>query len=184
MSLLDQPPAPQSSPGTLHEPSELARIFGEVAYYREHNPGFGPYLRRLREDRGISLRDAAGQLGISFAKLQKMETGGRFRIDSLQLLEQLADLFVRPRKEVLAAAGIRLLEPHEITHELDEEAAFARLMLHPSLRPLQMDERWLDSFSALQKRQIVEFAKRLSNFVNGVGTLEEVLDPDGPRASE
>ena len=180
MSLLDQPPPPQSASGTLHEPSELGRMFGEVAYYREHNPGFGPYLRKLREDRGVSLRDAASQLGISFAKLQKMETGGRFRIDSLQLFEQLADLFARPRREVLAKAGIRLLEHHEIADEPDEDVAFARLMLHPSLRPLQMDERWLESFSVLQKRQIVQFAKKLRKFYDDGGSLDSVLIPEEP----
>ena len=47
------------SPPDVVEPTPLGRAMGEVAFYREHNPGFGPYLRKLREDRGLSLRDAA-----------------------------------------------------------------------------------------------------------------------------
>ncbi len=164
--------------GTLVEPSPLARAVGEVAFYREHNEGFGPYLRTLREDRGLSLRDAAEQLGLSFAKLQKMETGGRFRIDSLSLFSDLADFYVRPYTEVLEAAGIRVLEPHTLTAELDEESTFAHLVLHPALRPLRMDERWIDSFSTLQKRQWVEFAKRLEAFFHAGGTLTSVLEPE------
>jgi transcriptional regulator with XRE-family HTH domain len=159
------------------EPSPLGRAMGEVAFYREHNPGFGGYLRKLREDRGLSLRDAADQLGMTFAKLQKMETGGRFRIDSLALFADIADVYVRSRDEVLEAAGIRVLEPGAVTDELDEDSAFARLVLHPSLRPLRMDERWTDAFSPLQKRQWVEFAKRLEAFFNVGGSLAQVLDP-------
>ena len=166
------------SPPDAVEPTPLGRAMGEVAFYREHNPGFGPYLRKLREDRGLSLRDAADQVGITFAKLQKMETGGRFRIDSLALFADLADVYLRPREEVLEAAGIRVLEPETVADALDDEAAFARLVLHPALRPLRMDERWTDAFSALQKRQWVEFARRLEAFVHADGSLAQVLEPE------
>ena len=43
---------------------------------REHKESFGPYLRGLREARALTLRVASARLGITFAKLQKMETGG------------------------------------------------------------------------------------------------------------
>lgn len=166
------------SPPDLIEPTPLGRAMGEVSFYREHNPGFGPYLRKLREGRGLSLRDAADQIGITFAKLQKMETGGRFRIDSLDLLADLADLYLRPREEVLEAAGIRVLEPETVADNLDEDTAFARLVLHPALRPIRMDERWTDAFSPLQKKQWVEFAKRLEAYVHAGGSLAQVLEPE------
>lgn len=166
------------SPPHVVEPTPLGRAMGEVAFYREHNPGFGPYLRKLREDRGLSLRDAADQVGITFAKLQKMETGGRFRIDSLSLFGAIADLYGRPRHEVLEAAGIKVLEPEELVDELDDDAVFARLVLHPALRPLRMDDRWLDSFSSLQKKQWVEFARRLEAFFHAGGSLAKVLEPE------
>jgi transcriptional regulator with XRE-family HTH domain len=81
--------------------------------FREHRASFGPYLRGLRAARGLSLRDASSRLGITFAKLQKMETGGRFRIDSVALFGAVAALFERPMAEVLAAAGVRLDAPAE-----------------------------------------------------------------------
>lgn len=175
---MSRTPRQTEAPGTVVEPSPLGRAVGEVAFYREHNPGFGPYLRKLREERGLSLRDAADQLGMTFAKLQKMETGGRFRIDSLALFGDIADVYVRPRAEVLEAAGIRVLEAHAVTDELDDDSAFARLVLHPALRPLRMDERWTDSFSTLQKKQWVEFAKRLEAFFHAGGSLAQVLEPE------
>ncbi len=81
----------------------------EPTYVREHTRGFGPYLRALREGRGLSLRDAAAQLGASAAKIQKMEAGGRFRAPSLDLLHRIADFYGQGREEVLAAAGFRVL---------------------------------------------------------------------------
>lgn len=171
-------PSPTEAAEAVVEPTPLGRAMGEVAFYREHNAGFGPYLRKLREDRGLSLRDAADQLGMTFAKLQKMETGGRFRIDGLGLFGDIADVYVRPRAEVLEAAGIRVLEPQAVSGEMDDESAFARLVLNPALRPLRMDERWIDSFSSLQKKQWVEFATRLEAFFHAGGSLAKVLDPE------
>lgn len=171
------PPAPpQPEPtGSYHEPEGMSALNGDAPYFREHNSNFGAYLRDLRETRGLSLRDAAAQLHISFAKLQKMETGGRFRIERFNIFADIADLYVRPRAEVLEAAGIRLLGPHMMLDQLDEETEFARLMLHPDLRPLHMDERWLDSFSSLQKKQIVQFAKRLEQYIEAGNALQVIL---------
>jgi hypothetical protein len=65
-----------------------------------------------------------------------------------------------------------------VTAVLDDDAVFARLVLHPALRPLRMDDRWLDSFSSLQKKQWVEFAKRLEAFFHAGGSIAGVLEPD------
>lgn len=81
------------------------------ALLREHKATFGPYLRGLRQGRALSLREASARLGVTFAKLQKMETGGRFRIDSLALLDDIAELYERPVDEVRAAAGLYVWEP-------------------------------------------------------------------------
>jgi transcriptional regulator with XRE-family HTH domain len=83
----------------------------ETVLFREHKASFGAYLRALRVGRGLSLRDAASKLDVSFAKLQKMETGGRFRIESPAIFDAMAALFERPVAEVLAAAGVRFDVP-------------------------------------------------------------------------
>jgi transcriptional regulator with XRE-family HTH domain len=72
---------------------------------RRHDPSFGSHLRELREAAGLSLRDAASVAGMSFAKLQKMETGGRFRVTSPALLDGLADLYRVDRAELWRLAG-------------------------------------------------------------------------------
>lgn len=78
---------------------------------REHKATLGPYLRGLRLGSALSLREASSRLGIAFAKLQKMETGGRFRIDSVELLDDLAILYDRPIDEMRAAAGLYVWVP-------------------------------------------------------------------------
>ena len=83
----------------------------ETVLFREHKASFGPYLRALRAGRGLSLRDAASKLDVTFAKLQKMETGGRFRIESPAIFDAMAALFERPVAEVIAAAGVRFDVP-------------------------------------------------------------------------
>jgi transcriptional regulator with XRE-family HTH domain len=96
--------SPQEGAGAL-EPPDAGQGSPAPAFVRRHNPAFGPYLRALRVAAGLSLRDASARLGISFAKLQKMETGGRFRIRSLDLLDNVADLFHVGRHEVRQRAG-------------------------------------------------------------------------------
>ncbi len=88
---------------------------------REHREAFGPWLRGERAARGLTLRVAAERLGVSFAKLQKMETGGRFRIHSLALLDDIAALYELPVHAVREAAGVRSEAPP--VHEVPELAS-------------------------------------------------------------
>ena len=43
-----------------------------------------------------------------------------------------------------------------------------------------MDDRWLDAFSQLQKKQWVEFAKRLEAFFHAGGSIAAILEPEPP----
>lgn len=157
---------------------------GPALCLREHPPSFGPYLRRLRRERRMSLRDAAGQLGVTFTKLQKMETGGRFRLPTLDLLFALADCYGRPRPEVLAEAGIHLVEADDLARRADVDRAFADLVLHPDLRPARMTVSWTDAFSPLQKAQWIEFARRLAGHPDPAALVERILErPPSPAAA-
>ena len=148
-------------------------------YFREHKPTFGPYLRALRVERGLSLRDAAAQLGVPFSKLQKMETGGRFRLPGPHALATIADFFGRPHAEVLHEAGIGVLWPEDMESGEARDRAFAALVLHPDLRPLRMDLAWTESFSALQKAQWIEFARRLPAAGDPAALVDELVARGG-----
>ncbi len=150
---------------------------GEAEFYWTYRPEFGPYLRRIRKDRSMTLREASAELGLSFTKLQKMETGGRAKQPTLQLLGRIAALYQRPQEEVLEEAGVTIAMPPDVYSDINHESAFAALMLNNSLRPIRMDRAWLDSFSPLQKKQWIEFALRLEEHVqNGGRSLTDIME--------
>lgn len=147
----------------------------EPLFFRAHKPTFGPYLRKLREAHGMSLRDAAARLGLTFSKLQKMERGTRFRIPELAFLFRIATLYAVSTSEVFAEAGIEQRSA-DIVGETAVDRSFMALVLHPDLRPLGMDAHWCQSFSHLQKRQIVEFALSAEQAVLGGLSIRTIVE--------
>lgn len=126
-------------------------------------PGFGPYLAGLRKERGLSLRDAALLIGISFGYLRKLESAERIPRPSILMLQQVAGAYNVPSAEVFHAAGIQSSTLAD--HAASVNRVFRRLVLHPRLMPRGMDApQWLDSFSTRQKSQWIEFAQRLESF--------------------
>ncbi len=136
---------------------------GEGTLFWSFQKDFGPYLRKLRKQRGMTLQEAAEQVNLSFTKLQKLETGGRVRRPSIALLQQLAHLYNRPQDEVFEKAGLVLEMPPDFYDRLNNKKAFAALMLHPELKPFKMTEDWLESFSERQRQQLIEYSLKLED---------------------
>ena len=152
------------------------RPLGDAAFYWRYKPEFGAWLRQARESRGLTLRAAATELGFSFTKLQKLEVSGRNKAPPLSLLQRIATLYGRPLGEVLEAAGVEVAMPPDVYAEVNQDDAFAALVLHPALRPVRMEPAWLDSFSSVHKQQWVEFALRLeSHLASGGASVSEIL---------
>lgn len=123
------------------------------------SPNLGGALRRWRTRKGLSLRAAAKNLGVSFPYLQKLETGGRARKPSIDLLQRMAVLYDVSTADMFYAANVRKERIEDARESIDR--VFRSLVLHEDLRPKGMDERWLSSFSTMQKQQWIEFAQRL-----------------------
>ena len=152
------------------------RPLGDAAFYWRYRPEFGAWLRAAREVRGLALRAAAAELGISFTTLQKLEVSGRNKAPSLVLLQRIATLYGRPLGEVLEEAGVEVALPPDVYADVNRDDAFAALVLFPALRPTRMDPAWLDSFSSVHKQQWVEFALRLeSHLAAGGVSVSEIL---------
>src|SRR4051812_12364018 len=64
----------------------------------------GPRLRRVREQRGFTLTDAAGRTGISKSTLSRLETGQRR--PSLELLLPLAQAYRVPIDDLVGAPEV------------------------------------------------------------------------------
>lgn len=144
------------------KPTDLAASSEKPpAYVWKPQADFGPWLRELRERRGLSIRALAAETGLSFAKLQRLESGGRQRAPSSEMILGLAIYYGQPVEEVLERAGFRVDVPPDLKDALRCDESFMALVLHPKLRPIRMDDRFTDSFSRLQKAQWVDFARKL-----------------------
>ncbi len=141
---------------------------------------FAPWLREQRLTHGLTLQSAAARLGVSYTRLHKLETGGRVRAPSLELIAAIARLYGHETDLVLTRAGFRVQLPAELRDTARCDETFAALVLHPALRPACMDERWVESYSRIQKAQWVEFARRLWELARGGGvTLEGIVGEGG-----
>ena len=122
---------------------------------------FPAYLRKVREDAKVSLRQAAPALGMSAAYLSRLETGGPARQPSLDRLNRMAALYNVDRHAMYEAAGVHvgLPENYDMLDWTDDE--FEALMLDPVLQPGMMTHEALNYFSPRMKRQIIEFAQSL-----------------------
>ncbi len=150
----------------------------EYALYYELSPNFGAYAKGLREARGLSLRAAAEQLGVTFSYVQRLETGGRAAKPTLPLLERIAVVYGAPMGDVEAMAGVRrepLVDPDQLVHQ-----QFRALVLHKDWRPTGMTEDWIDSYSVRQKRQIIQMLRQLGEHLKiGGRTPNELLAEAG-----
>ena len=145
----DRPGRPKRSSTSTDGPT-----LDEYQLLYDLDPGFGPWIRTLRDEANLSLRGVARDLGVSHTYLQRLETGGRARKPSLPQLHKVATVFGIPADEVERRAGVRrerIADPNELIHE-----QFRVLFLHPNWRAAGMTEQWLESFSVLQKRQLVQ----------------------------
>ncbi len=122
---------------------------------------FPAFLRRVREEAQISLRQAAPALGMSAAYLSRLETGGPARQPSLDRLNRMATLYNVDRHAMYEAAGVHvgLPENYDMVDYTDDE--FEALMMDPELRPGMMTHEALNYFSPRMKRQVVELAQHL-----------------------
>ena len=146
--------------------------------------GFGPWLREQRQAQGLTLKVAAARLGVTLTRLHKLEIGGRVRPPSLELVAAIAALYSRELDDVLSRAGFSMEVPAELRDAARCDETFAALVLHPALRPAHMDERWVESYSRIQKAQWVEFARRLDAHARAGGQAVAEIVGEGPTAAE
>lgn len=95
---------------------------------------FGDYIRKLRMDRKLSLRDVAAGTGISVSYLTQIEHGRR-GVPGVPILKRMAPLYKVPLRDLLKYAGY--LEEEETRILSDEEEvdrAFQFAMTDPQFK--------------------------------------------------
>jgi HTH-type transcriptional regulator, competence development regulator len=96
---------------------------------------FGKRIQELRRERGMTQRQVAGELGIDFTYLSKLEND-RGEPPGEDLVRRLAQLFEVEAEELLAKAG---KIPAELRERAQGDLQFATLLRTlPSLSPDQL----------------------------------------------
>jgi transcriptional regulator with XRE-family HTH domain len=91
---------------------------------------FGEYLKRLRGEQRLSLREVEERSGVSNSYLAQIERGVR-RPPSADILRRLAPVYNVPARDLLKAAGLFDEERPGITEEEEVELAFQMVMSDP-----------------------------------------------------
>lgn len=173
-------PSPERllSPNDVHidvPDGEALEDVGEASFVWSANPGFAAYLRRVREAVPISLRQAAPALGVSYAWLARIETGGYASPPSLKRLHAMAELYQVDPREMLHEAGVRIALPQDLDAGASIDARFRAVVLHPELRPSLLDADALPYIPDRVKRQWLDFADKLANHADPKALLTSAL---------
>jgi len=156
-------------------------IDGPDAVIWNSDAHFGEYMRKIRKDAGLSLRQAAKVFGTSFSYIQRLEKGKgpRHRPPTMRLMEKVARTYGRDLQEVVSAAGFRKQVPPDADLATDIHVLFDALIDEPGLRPIGLEHPAPAYYSTLQKQQMVDLALRVEEHLAGGGRsihgiLEEV----------
>lgn len=117
----------------------------------------GPYLKRLREQVGVSLREACRRSGVSVAYLSQVETAQRR--PGPRILQALAPVYGATVRDLMQRAG-HLKEVEAVIDEEDElERAYLYVLQDPRFR---FGTRPQGDLGLEAKKFIVEMYERLT----------------------
>lgn len=135
---------------------------GLATFLWNPNPHFAAFLRKSREDAGLSIRQAAPHLGVSAAYVSRLETGGYASAPSVDRLFKMADLYAVDRAEMLTQAGVRVDVPEDAKVDDATEAEFASMLMDAQIKPTLFTADLLHYVPNRLKRQWIEWALKLT----------------------
>ncbi|MEL7562799.1 helix-turn-helix transcriptional regulator [Dehalogenimonas sp. 4OHTPN] len=91
---------------------------------------FGQYLRSLRKEKDLSLRDVQARSGVSGSYLAQIEQGHKHK-PSAEILKKLAPVYDVPIRDLMKAAGYLEEAVGDLSEELEVEMAFRYVMNDP-----------------------------------------------------
>ena len=100
------------------------------------------YLKRAREEAGLSLREVAAKSGVSFAHIRRLEQG--LRKPTVEVLQKVAEALALDLDEVLNAVGVKM------TRTLPEPRVYFRRKFGVSEDDAEVMARLIEKY---QKRE-------------------------------
>ena len=120
---------------------------------------FGQYIKSLREQHKLSLRDVAAKTGMSYSYLTKIEHGGR-KAPGPELLKKLAPVYGVSVRDLLKMAGY-LDESEPAKPTLNEEEEVERAFRYALSDPrFQSGTRVTGPVTTEVKRFVVEMYEK------------------------
>jgi transcriptional regulator with XRE-family HTH domain len=143
---------------------------------------FGPYARRLREGKNLSLRQAAERIGVSHPFVSQIERGVAKSVQNYELLERMAYAYDADVREVLEAAGARFSvedEGQRSAIQIQREQ-LERLLSHPRVGLHDFDPADLEWIPDRIAELILTVAKRVDWHSRAGGpTVPDILLGEG-----
>ncbi|MBK9649053.1 MAG: helix-turn-helix transcriptional regulator [Deltaproteobacteria bacterium] len=137
--------------------------------YWDPDADFGGYLKRAREQRGWTTREAARRFGVSQAYITKLEHQTRKRAPGDDLIQRVAEVYGLDPREVMHEAGLRFVIPPSLTLKLPVEQAFMRLLMDPRFRPVGFEPEHHGYYSLVVKQQLLDVALSVARAVKEEG---------------
>jgi transcriptional regulator with XRE-family HTH domain len=139
---------------------------------------FGWYIRWMREQRRLSIRDACKVSGLSTGHLSRIETAKIEGPPSMRIIKKIAGFLNVGTDTLLLMAGVHPLGEPEDNGELSPEDEFADLVLHDCLQPAGLKRSQLKWLAPEWKRLWVEHSRNLVRAIQAGEELPEWLTAD------
>jgi len=168
-------------PGTIAQHVVEADKRNGFEKYFDHVK-LGWFLRNVRENSGLTVRDVHQGTGLSTGHISRTENGAGKGPPSLRILKKFADFYGVGTDSLLLISGISPPDddPRITADAFDFDAAFTSLVLHPSLKPDGLEPIDLQWISSATRRHWMEFARKLEKAVaEGTVDVEALLGSQG-----
>jgi transcriptional regulator with XRE-family HTH domain len=149
---------------------------------------FGQFLKMLRKDAGLTIKQLEGKSGISNAYISQIENGKR-GIPSPEILERLSKHLNVDYEELLKRVGylnrdVRNSIAHRNFNLLEDIDGFSTLLdssINFMLKDIGKSKRDLNEVEKKIENGVVDFIKACNSTITGldqINTIEEVLNHD------
>ena len=139
---------------------------------------FGWYIRWMRKQRGVSIRDACKVSGLSTGHLSRIETAKVEGPPSMRILKKIAGFLNVGTDTLLLMAGVQPLDEPAGHDDLSLEDEFADLVLSDCLQPSGLKRSQLKWLAPEWKRLWVEHSRNLVRAIHAGEELPEWLIAD------
>jgi transcriptional regulator with XRE-family HTH domain len=137
----------------------------EVQFFWDPLCDFGGYLKRIREQKKWTTRDAAAKLDVSQAYVSKLENQARDSPPRRELLERIADVYGLDLRQVMHEAGYRFTVPPALEIRLAVDESFHALVNHPRFRPTGFEPEHERYYAPKIKQQMVDLALKVARAI-------------------